>query len=285
MTYLKRFLAVKKKKLKKVQHTETEKKIAVLFEKLFQEVNATIQERYDMMLPMFKSIPPVDRTVPILETVDGKEITVEVNKEIETSPEQILGSQKVEEIIDKFDDIAVAHCFCRQHQELLEHNCNQNPPDECCFTFGKSAKFVSEQGFGRLINKEEAKKILKNCDEAGLVHKAYHPHGDIGKAETSLCNCCKDCCGTFDLWKRGTTPMVNATNFLAQTDKELCNGCGLCVEKCPTDAIELGDDGKANRNEDWCIGCGVCARFCPEGAISLVEGKRTVYVPPPKIKQ
>ncbi|MHA1149063.1 MAG: ATP-binding protein [Promethearchaeota archaeon] len=271
--------------MKKVEHTEMEKRIAKLFEKLFDEVNEAIQDKYDMMLPMFKQIPPVDRTVPIFKTSEGKEITVEINKEVDVPQEQVLASQKVEEIIEKFDDIAVAHCFCRQHQELLGHICSQDPPEECCFTFGKSAKFVSEQGFGRLISKEEAKVILKKCDDAGLVHKAYHPHGDITKEETSLCNCCKDCCGTFDLWKSGTTPMVNATNYLARTDKNLCTGCGICVEKCPTDAIELGDDGKAERNEDWCIGCGICARFCPENAVSLIEGERIVYVSPPRVKQ
>ncbi|MHA1291678.1 MAG: 4Fe-4S binding protein [Promethearchaeota archaeon] len=270
--------------MKKVEYTEKEKKIAKLFEKLFEEVRDTIQDKYDTMMPLFKQIPPVDRTVPILKNVDGKDIVIEINEEIETAEEQIVPSQKVEDIINKFDDIAVAHCFCRQHQKLLGHNCIQNPPEECCFTFGKSARFVVDNGFGRMISKEEAVDILKRCDDAGLVHKAYHPHGNINRDETSLCNCCKDCCGTFDLWKSGATPMVNATNFLAKTNLELCVGCGTCVEKCPVDAIALNDNNKAIRNEDWCIGCGICARFCPENAITLIEGKRKVFVPPPKLR-
>ncbi|MBY9018836.1 MAG: 4Fe-4S binding protein, partial [Candidatus Lokiarchaeota archaeon] len=102
--------------------------------------------------------------------------------------------------------------------------------------------------------------------------------------ETSICNCCKDCCGTFNLWKKGTMPMINWSNYLSNIDQDLCIGCGTCVERCPTDAIELNDDGKAERNPDICIGCGVCAHFCPENAISLLSGVRKVFVPPPKIK-
>lgn len=269
----------------KIEYTEKEKKIAQLFEELFDEVQEVVQERYDQMAPLFRQMPPIDRTVPSFEdTASGEEITIEVNEELDAPTEQVLPVQRVEKIIDKFDDIAVAHCFCRQHKALLGHECKQNPPEECCFTFGKSARFVSSQGFGRLISKEEAKKIIKECEEANLVHKAYHPHGKIERDETSLCNCCSDCCGTFDLWRKGVTPMVNSTNYLSNINQELCVGCGTCVDQCPVDAIELNDEEKATRNPDYCIGCGICARSCPEGAISMLEGQRTVYVPPPKLR-
>lgn len=271
--------------MKKVEFTEKEKKIAELFEELFNEVRDVIQERYDQMLPLFKQMPPIDRTVPNLEEpASGEEITIEVNEELDAPTEQVVPAQRIEKIIEKFDDIAVAHCFCRQHQQLLGHECEQDPPEECCFTFGKSARFVSSQGFGRLISKEEALDIIEKCEQANLIHKAYHPHGKIDRDETSLCNCCRDCCGTFDLWRKGVTPMVNSTNYLSNINQELCVGCGTCVENCPVDAIELNGDEKAERNPDYCIGCGICARVCPEGAISMLEGQRTVYVPPPKLR-
>ncbi|TXT66982.1 MAG: 4Fe-4S ferredoxin iron-sulfur binding domain protein [Promethearchaeota archaeon] len=270
--------------MKKIEYTEKEKKIAVLFNTLFEEVKDVIQEKYDVMLPMFKQVPPIDRTVPVFENIQGKEITIEINEEIDPPEEQVLPAKKIQNIITKFDDIAVGHCFCRQHQDLLGNSCEITDLRETCFTFGKSARFVSSQGFGRLISKEEALEILEKSEEAGLVHKAYHPHGNIERDETSVCNCCKECCGTFVLWKNGVLPMVNATNFLSKIDEDLCVGCGTCVERCPVDAIELNEDNKAVRNADWCIGCGICAHFCPETAISLLEGKRTVSVPPPKLR-
>ncbi|TFF98921.1 MAG: 4Fe-4S dicluster domain-containing protein [Promethearchaeota archaeon] len=270
--------------MNKIEYTDKEKKIAELFEVLFEEVQEVVQEKYDMMAPMFKQIPPVDRTVPIYENKEGKEIKIEVNKEVKAPEEQVLAANKIRDIIDKFDDIAVAHCFCRQHQDLLGNSCKVTDLRETCFTLGKSARFVSEHGFGRLISKEEALEILQKSEEEGLVHKAFHPHGDIKRDETSICNCCKDCCATFGLWRDGVIPMVNATNFLSKIDNDLCIGCGTCVERCPVDAIELNNENKAERNADWCIGCGICAHFCPESAISLLEGPRTVYVPPPKLR-
>jgi len=155
---------------------------------------------------------------------------------------------------------------------------------ENCFTFGKSARYVAEQGFGRLVSKEEALEIMKNSEDDGLIHKAFHPHSDITKTETSICNCCKDCCGTLEWWRMGIVALINSTNYLSQVDPDLCVGCGTCVEKCPVDAIKLNDSEKAEVNAEYCIGCGVCAHFCPENAISLLEGMRKVYVAPPRLR-
>ncbi|MHA1233050.1 MAG: ATP-binding protein, partial [Candidatus Helarchaeota archaeon] len=157
-------------------------------------------------------------------------------------------------------------------------------PMEVCFTFGKSARHVIEQGFGRRVTKEEAIKIMKQAEEAGLVHKAFHNASDIYRDENSICNCCKCCCDTFNLWRMGAIPIINSTNYLSQVNQEICIGCGTCVERCPMDAISLNDDDKAQVNSDRCIGCGVCAHFCPEHAITLLEGLRKVFIPPPKIK-
>ncbi|MBD3350739.1 MAG: 4Fe-4S dicluster domain-containing protein, partial [Candidatus Lokiarchaeota archaeon] len=126
---------------------------------------------------------------------------------------------------------------------------------------------------------------LKEAENAGLVHKAFHNGSNIHRDENSICNCCKCCCDTFNFWRMGAAPMVNSTNYLSDIDQELCIGCGTCVERCPTDAISLDENDKATRVEDYCIGCGICAHFCPENAISLIEGMRKVYVPPPKLRE
>lgn len=53
-------------------------------------------------------------------------------------------------------------------------------------------------------------------------------------------------------------------------DSAKCNGCGDCLEVCPTGAIGLVD-GKAVINGSECVGCGVCLRVCSEGAIREVR--------------
>jgi MinD superfamily P-loop ATPase len=58
------------------------------------------------------------------------------------------------------------------------------------------------------------------------------------------------------------------TSFKPEIDKEKCNGCGLCVEKCKFKALKL-KDGKAEVDPLLCEGCGACEVLCPRGAIKM----------------
>lgn len=263
----------------KVEHNDRNREISTLFHKLFIELNEMVQENYDNLVPFLLKGPPVDRTVPLTENKPtGQRVTIKVNQSMEVPLERIVPTQEVDALIDKFDEIALGHCFCRHHKDLMGSPCRQTDQRENCFTFGKSARYTSQQGFARMITKQEAREILKKAEESGLVHKAYHPNFDTLKDETSVCNCCRCCCG--NAVDNMVAPIVNATNYLAVIDAELCTGCGTCVEKCHTGAAFLNDAGKAERTEEYCIGCGVCAYFCPENAISLVEGQRVVRIAP-----
>jgi Pyruvate/2-oxoacid:ferredoxin oxidoreductase delta subunit len=262
-----------------------EKELARLFEKMLADLREQTQGNYDALKPFFEAAPAIDRTVPAGCTADGAAIRViPVEKSVDAGDEFILPSQTVEEIIAKFDDIAVGYCFCRQRRNLLGEPCRTQAPVQNCFTFGKSARHTVAQGFAKPVTRAEALAILKEAEEAGLVHKAFHPGARESALETSICNCCKDCCDTFRLWRDGTLPLVNATYHLALIDHDDCTGCGTCVDWCPTDAITLNEDGLAQRDENACLGCGVCARFCPEEAISLQEGLRKVFVLPPRLR-
>ena len=267
--------------MKTLKFSDDEKEIAELFKKLFDEVKEVVHSKYDAILPVFKSFPPIDRTIAILDkNVAGNEIEISLNMEIDPPEEEILLTQNVIDLINKFEKIAVGHCFCRHYKDLLSEPCKQTNIRENCLTFGKSANYITEQGFGRIISREEALKILKDSEDAGLVHKAYHLHSDTSREEVAICNCCSCCC----LTARDCLifPVANATNYLASIDQDLCVGCGTCVEKCYNKAIYLNDDNKAERMEEYCVGCGVCAYLCPENAISLIEGQRIVRMTPPR---
>ncbi|MFH1349351.1 MAG: 4Fe-4S binding protein [Pseudomonadota bacterium] len=262
-----------------------EQQLAELFQKLIDELRDQVQANYDNVVPMFKMSPPVDRTVPMRTTEEGRKIRIiPVDKGVKVPEEFILPSQTVEEIINKFDEIAVGRCFCRQRRKMMGEPCDTDAPVMNCFTFGKSARHTVAQGFAERITKEEAFKIMKEAEEAGLVHKAFHPGSNISRPETSICNCCKDCCDTLNVWREGALPLINSTYHLSVIDQEACTGCGICVDWCPTEAIKLNADEKAERDEDACFGCGVCARFCPEEAVSLKEGLRKVFILPPRLR-
>ena len=69
-----------------------------------------------------------------------------------------------------------------------------------------------------------------------------------------------------------------ASNYYAEVDTEVCEGCGTCVKRCQLEARTLVD-GKAVVNLDRCIGCGNCVVTCETGASRMVQ-KETQLVPP-----
>jgi ferredoxin len=264
--------------MKKLEYNDWEKGLAQLYKKFNDESKGRMLANYDAIVKSYlPRMRPIDRTVPYTENFEtGDEINIVIDEEIEVPKEKIISTQKVEEIIQKFDEIAVGHCYCRHFRDLVGESCKQTDMRENCFTFGKSARYTAEQGFARMISKEEAIDILKKSEKDGLVHKAYHPNMDFKRDEDSICNCCSDCCG------QSKNITSNLSNFVAKVDHEICTGCGTCVEKCYSGAKELNEEGKAETNEERCIGCGICAAFCPEGAISLVERQRIVRLAPPR---
>ena len=54
-----------------------------------------------------------------------------------------------------------------------------------------------------------------------------------------------------------------------QIDKDLCNGCVLCLRVCPTKAIRVRDH-KVALIEGFCVDCGECIRVCPQGAVKAI---------------
>ena len=265
----------------KLEINDETREIAALFDQLYAELRDLVQGNYDALVPLLLQSPPIDRTVPLLDNKPKNEkVKILINETVGAPVDRILPTQYVEQLIQKFDEIALGHCFCRHHKDVMGDPCKQTKERENCFSFGKSARFTSEQGFSRMVTREEALRVLKRAEEDGLVHKAYHPNFDTSKEETSICNCCKCCCGNSIT--KMIAPITNSTNYLAVVNTDLCIGCGTCVKKCYTGAAYLNDDKKAQRKADLCIGCGLCAHFCPANAISMLEGERVVRIPPPR---
>lgn len=80
-------------------------------------------------------------------------------------------------------------------------------------------------------------------------------------------------------------------NRLPVVDKDLCVGCGKCVEVCPRNVMELHPESYKVRvlcrNHDIgryamkictrsCIACGLCVKKCPFDAIHIVDNLATI---------
>ncbi len=86
--------------------------------------------------------------------------------------------------VDKYDTVGVGTCF-RRHAARLRDDDTHDMPMEVCFLFGQSAEYLIERLGGRRVNKEEAREILDQTEEAGLVHMTRNTTEDI----TFMCNC------------------------------------------------------------------------------------------------
>ena len=53
-----------------------------------------------------------------------------------------------------------------------------------------------------------------------------------------------------------------------ETDE--CVGCGICIDACPQEVLEVTDGVAEATNEDACIACGDCVEECPMGAITEI---------------
>lgn len=256
--------------LLKGESGEKEKRLARAFEKIVKELQKGAQRNYEDLMPRLKEMPPFSRVIPVEE-------------DLQTGQEIVLLSEEASKLIDFYDTIALAHCYCKQQKELITEPCKVTHRREICLIFGKPGQFAIDHHFARRISKEEAKKKLKEAEDEGLVHKVFHNKLDFSRDLDGLCSCCKCCCGIFRMFYEGIWPFHTMTSYLAKPNDAQCTGCGTCIEKCPMEALSLESD-HAVLNKTRCIGCGVCAHLCPEHVMTLERtGPREVFVMPPKI--
>jgi len=192
--------------------------------------------------------PPWNRIFPAEEAI---------NEEYEILPYEVAS-----EMMEQTRTIALAECPCR----ITGGQC-ENPLD-VCLSFDGAAQFLAERGMARLINREEARNVLKRAEEAGLVHTGSNNAGKL----LFICNCCPCCCHFLMLHTHLRYREALATSsYEAELDVSSCTGCGICAEeRCPTGALSLDGD-MAVLDRENCIGCGLCVTTCSGEALKLVK--------------
>lgn len=178
--------------------------------------------------PTLGNIPPdvnaqYIRVVPAWTAIEGSP---------ELAPEKLRKEDNLKELAKGADLIAVVPCTCRRSVRRCNHELVN------CVVFNRGAEYAIGRGAGRQISVDEAMAIFARSEKAGLVHT--WPFFASPKLN-EVCNCCSDCCGIFDAaLKFGTADRIlEKAQVRANVDKELCNGCQDCVERCFFGAIEM----------------------------------------------
>jgi formate hydrogenlyase subunit 6/NADH:ubiquinone oxidoreductase subunit I len=210
------------------------------------------------------------RTIPIQRTIED--------------PRRILSYEDVVQYVESQDYCTVSYCPCRQRKNLNPDSPQCDYPLEVCLHFGALGHYIVENDLGREISKEETFDILELAADSGLVHAI----SNWQQGADTICNCCKCCCLFFDAYHvLHHTKSHDSSNYQVCTSARTCNACGLCVERCPMDALSLQESPEAENRRgmaavvdlDRCIGCGVCVYKCPTNSLTLKRRKLVSHPP------
>jgi len=165
--------------------------------------------------------------------------------------------EEARKLVAAHDHFWVSNCGCRK----AKGGCPHSRMDICMIFRGDIGASGSGQ---REINLTEVLAIFDEVVEKKLVPRPYR--NDTNKDITDgICFCCPGCCAYF------ANPAENKCDkgkFMETTDMEICNFCGDCVPSCHFGARKLVDDEIVISRDD-CYGCGLCVDKCPEDAIQM----------------
>jgi ferredoxin len=216
--------------------------LAALFEEYYQQIQGG---------PMIREAPQVHRVIPVEETIDF---------DLEIFPHE-----RASELVDQAQSWGVRDCICRVQRRMLGHGCDH--PVENCITFSTLPDAYVDHPGTRPISKDEALRILREAEQAGLVHST----GNYRDGHMYICNCCTCSCGILrGVAEFGVPSAIARSDFIAAVDESLCAGCEDCVARCQFSAIAV-PDYLAVVDYARCVGCGQCVTACSTGALSMAR--------------
>jgi len=223
--------------------------------------------------------PSRSQATKIHKTISSNIKTIDIDRTIPATM-IIHPHEVIRNYINQASQISVSPCACRKENQLLDNvrkdehkkNCN-HPVENTCIQLRYDDEEAHEYNLmgGKIVSKEDALKILEECEKAGLVHSTFNSKEKI----EFICNCCSCCCGIL-----GTLTRFNQkyrafieSNFLPFLMSEKCLKCGTCQRKCPVNAITPDENRYPVIDSEKCIGCGVCVSNCSNNALILIKVK------------
>ena len=202
----------------------------------------------------------VDRVITALD---------ELSKVMGT-PGQVLPLNDALKVLELCSPIGLMACICRKGVRAIDE---RNELEYTCMGMGvgmlKWERWPERyKGGVKFVSVEEAQEWTRQMDRRGFCHiLMLFGAPFIG----GFCQCDYPDCGVV----RSAVDLGYGTlksHYVAQVDYDICNGCGICAQRCQWGALKFeATTGKANVDQFKCYGCGLCETGCPREAIKLLD--------------
>ncbi len=140
--------------------------------------------RFYMFMAKWTRIPLIGRLVRRVANAYGRNM----------HGAYLLTSDEAEKIVDSAEGVALGPCDCRATFKNCQH------PVEAEILIGPTQHIFREHmpHNSHEITKEEAKEILRDCHQRGLIHTIIKCQQHF----YAICNCCSCCCVPLRLNKQ-----------------------------------------------------------------------------------
>ena len=230
-----------------------DQEMAQLFEAMVQESSG---------VGMLSYTPSIQRVLPVEESIHA---------DIEVQP-----YEKVSAVLSGARAFGLRECICRKQKALIGQGCEHERMN--CISFAPVEGAFANLPHVQPIPREDALRILKESEEAGLVHCVYNQQEEI----YYICNCCTCCCGIMrGLIEFGQHHALARSDFLCSVEAEACTSCEACVERCHFGALSVLQD-VCVVDPQRCMGCGLCVSVCPSDAMRLRRREAPEHAVPPR---
>jgi len=207
-------------------------------------------------------------------------------KAIKDIPE-MLPCEDMRAILKAQQLIAVVPCSCRYRTTSVGEQCRYTKEAERwnCIQFGRGAEYAIKRGTGKKLSLDEALQLMDAIEEDGLLHP--WPNNANLTGYNLMCNCCRDCCQTYvpmDMVGVSIGNIWEKSRYQAEINLDDCNGCGVCIDRCQFDAVEMvrasgSGEEKAVVQAEKCFGCGACVLGCAPEAIKMKVVRPPQHIP------
>jgi Na+-translocating ferredoxin:NAD+ oxidoreductase RNF subunit RnfB len=164
-------------------------------------------------------------------------------------------------IVDEKERFWISNCGCREEGA----GCARSRID-LCLQFRDDIPGGGGSGLHE-VSRSDVDEVLKEAQERRLVARPYR--NEQNRRETDgICFCCDDCCWYFV--REEEEEECDKGSLIETTERDACRDCASCVGGCYFNARKI-ENGRLVLDRDECYGCGLCVDLCPEECIQMVQ--------------